>query len=185
MIFNDNVFDEFPVITTERLLLREITPGDANEIFAIYSSDAAMKYFGKDTFKTIDQAQEMIERVRKGFRDREGIRWGISFKGSDKLIGSGGFWRLVKPHFRAEIGYDLHPDYWGKGLMSEAVKAMIEFGFGKMNLHSVEANTDPENAASARLLEKNGFVKEGIFRESYYYNGVFLDSHIYSLIKKN
>ncbi|MBL8007029.1 MAG: GNAT family N-acetyltransferase [Ignavibacteria bacterium] len=185
MIFNENVFDDFPVLRTGRLLLREITPADAKEIFAIYSSDAAMKYFGKDTFKTIDEAYEMIERVRKGFRDREGIRWGISFKDSDMLIGSGGFWRLIKPHFRAEIGYDLHPDYWGKGIMTEAVKAMIEFGFGKMNLHSIEANTDPENAASARLLGKNGFVKEGIFRESYYYNGVFLDSHIYSLIKKN
>lgn len=178
------MFDEFPVLKTERLVLREITPGDVNEIFAVYSSDEAMKYFGKDTFKTTDEAYEMIERIRKAFCEKEGIRWGITFKDSDKLIGSGGFWRLVKPHFRAEIGYDLHPDYWGKGIMTEAVKAMIEFGFGKMNLHSVEANTDPQNAASARLLRKNGFVKEGIFRESYFYNGVFYDSHIYSLINK-
>ena len=91
---------------------------------------------------------------------------------------------MQKEHYRAEIGYLLHPDYQQKGIMDEALKAVIKYGFETMQLHSIEANVNPANAASMKLLEKNGFVKEAYFKENYFYNGQFLDSVIYSLLNK-
>lgn len=183
-LFNEKIFDSFPILETERLILKKIQPEDKNEIFEIYSSIDAMKYFGKNPYTSLSEAEDMIERVLKAFQNKEGIRWGITLKQFDKLIGSGGFWKLLKDHLRAEIGYDLNPVYWKKGIMSEALEAMIEFGFKKMNLHTIEANIDPANIASEKLLEKMGFKKEGHITESFLFNGEFTDTGVYSLINQ-
>ena len=180
--FNENVFNQFPYLATERLLLREISLDDAEDIFEIYSNEEVMKYFGKTTYKELSEAGKMAERCINAFKDKEGIRWGITYKNSDELIGSAGIWRIVKEHLRGEIGYDLKISQWNKGIMSEALKAIAEFGFSKMNLHTLEANIDPDNAASRKLLEKIGFIKEGYFRESYLQDGKFFDSEIYSML---
>jgi len=184
MEFNEEVFDSFPVLETDRLILREIKPEDVKEVYEIRASKDVMKYFGKDPLKSIKDAEELIKITTDGFKNKEGIRWGITLKGSDKLIGSGGIWRILKPHLRGEIGYELSPDYWQKGIMSEAIAEMIRFSFEKMNLHTIEANLDPANIASIKLLEKSGFVKEGHIKESYYQNGAFTDTAVYSIIKK-
>ena len=88
-------------------------------------------------------------------------------------------------HCRGEIGYALKPEYWGKGFMTEALKTIIDFGFHKMNLHSIEANVNPKNQKSKKLLKRLGFRKEAYFRENYLFEGKFLDSEIYSLLKKD
>ena len=93
-----------------------------------------------------------------------------------------GFWRIMKEHHRAEIGYALHPDLWGQGLMSEAVAATLHYGFQKMKLHSVEAGVKPDNTASIHVLERSGFILEGHFKQNYCLNGVFVDSMVYSLL---
>ncbi|HUM46715.1 MAG TPA: GNAT family protein, partial [Chitinophagales bacterium] len=85
-------------------------------------------------------------------------------------------------HFRAEIGYSLLPGYWGRGIMLESITAVIRFGFEILKLHSIEANVNPSNIPSIKLLERSGFVKEAHFKENYYFNGKFLDSAIYSLV---
>jgi len=181
-LFNNDVFNQFPVLETERLILRKIQPDAKDAIFDIYSSAEAMKYFGKIPYTTISEAEDMIDKVIKAFQNKEGIRWGIVLKQSDKLIGSGGFWKLVRDHLRAEIGYDLNPAYWKKGIMTEALAAMIDFGFKKMNLHTIEANIDPANIASEKLLEKMGFKKEGHITESFLFDGKFTDTGVYSLL---
>jgi ribosomal-protein-alanine N-acetyltransferase len=88
----------------------------------------------------------------------------------------------MKEHYRGEVGYVLLPEYQGKGIMHEALGAVIAYGFDVMKLHSIEANTNPNNTPSHKLLERHGFVREAYFKENYYYNGKFLDSAIYSLI---
>ena len=90
---------------------------------------------------------------------------------------------MDSPNYRAEIGYRLHPAQHGKGIMNEALKAVLDYGFNVMNLHSVEANTNPGNKESISLLERNGFIREGYFKENYFYDGKFLDSAVYSLVK--
>jgi ribosomal-protein-alanine N-acetyltransferase len=182
-MLNETVFDVFPVFETERLVLREITPDDAEDVFRIYADPQVMRYWGSAPMRSIDEAHGKIAGIAAAFGEREGIRWAITRKGSNQLIGSCGHWRLIKQHFRSEIGYDLAPEHWGQGIMPEAVGAILRFGFERMGLHSVEAQIEPNNQGSRRVLEKLGFVQEGYFRENFYYDGTFTDTAVFSLLK--
>ncbi|MEI7734296.1 MAG: GNAT family N-acetyltransferase [Ferruginibacter sp.] len=178
-------FTSFPVLTTERLILRQIDAADAPQILALRSSELVMKYINKERAKNLEDAMAFVERVNTGLSSGEGITWGMALKEApEKLIGTIGLWRIIKQHYRAEIGYMLHPDLWGKGYTNEAIKAVIDCGFTTIQLHSIEAHINPGNAASAGLLESNGFVREAYFKEDYFYEGQFLDSAIYSLLNK-
>ncbi|HMG14548.1 MAG TPA: GNAT family protein, partial [Saprospiraceae bacterium] len=125
---------------------------------------------------------ELIDKIATNYKANDGILWAISFKENPKLLGTIGFWRITKEHYRAEIGYILDPEHWGKGIMHEAMKAVLNYGFTHMNLHSVEAVVNPDNDASISVLERNKFKREAYYRENYYYQGKFLDSGVYSLI---
>jgi RimJ/RimL family protein N-acetyltransferase len=182
-MLNESVFETFPVLETERLILREITPADAEDLFRIYADPQVMRYWGSPPLRSIDEARAKIQLISDAFREREGIRWAITRKGCDRLIGSGGHWRLVKQHMRSEIGYELAPEHWGRGIVPEAFEAILRFGFERMGLHSVEAQIDPANQGSRRVLEKLGFVQEGYFRESYFFDGAFTDMAVFSLLK--
>lgn len=100
----------------------------------------------------------------------------------DGLIGYVGFWKWVREHFRAEVGFALLPAYWCKGIMYEALDAIIKFGFEKMNLHRIEADVNPGNIPSIKLLEKLNFKQEAYYKENIFFNGKFCDSAIYSLL---
>ena len=175
-------FKPFPLIETERLRLRKISRKDVNEIFFLRSDSRVLHYLDKAPAKTKKDAYDFIKIVHDAEKNADGITWGITLKNIEKIIGTIGFWRMQKEHYRAEIGYILHPDYWGKGITQEAITVVIKYGFEVMKLHSIEANVNPDNTASIRLLEKNGFVREAYFKENYYFDGKFLDSAIYSLI---
>ena len=177
-------FKPFPILETERLVLRRVLDSDANEMFVLRSDVAIMKYIPRPLVRNLDEALEHIKNIDAKIESLEGINWGITFKGDNILIGVIGFYRLNKENFRAEIGYILHPSQSGKGLISEAVKKLVAYGFNIMNLHSIEAVIAPENMASAKVLEKNGFVQEGLFKENQYFEGRFLDSAVYSLVRK-
>jgi Acetyltransferases, including N-acetylases of ribosomal proteins len=176
-------FTPFPALLTPRLLLREITLDDAPALFAMRSDERVMRHIGRPKQKELSEAVAMIETIQRSFAAQEAVTWGISKHGIPELIGTIGFWKIDKANFRAEIGYMLHPDYWRQGLMSEAMEAAIGYGFSELHFHSIEANTDPTNEATARLLEKHGFVQEAYFRENFYFDGKFLDSRIYSLLR--
>lgn len=174
--------DSFPVLKTERLKLRLISGNDVQTIFRLYADARVMQQRGEPVFEKEEQVQKLIFHWRKLFAEENGIRWGIEFKQSGKLIGTVGIKKIFHRHFRADIGYDLDPNWWNRGIMTEAVKAITEYGFTKMNLHSFEANITPDHIASRRVLEKLGFKLEAHFRENYYYEG-WWDSAIWSLRK--
>jgi ribosomal-protein-alanine N-acetyltransferase len=109
----------------------------------------------------------------------------LTLRGSDALLGTAGFWRWDKAHHWAEVGYELRPEHWGKGLMPEALTAMIRFGFERMELHRVEANITPANTASRRVLEKLGFVCEGVKRENWFHDGRYTDTAHYGLLRSD
>lgn len=177
-------FSPFPEIQTERLLLRRMTTNDAAEILYLRSSEDVMKYIDRERTKSIEDAKLFLDKIDVSVKTNNGIMWGITLKEEPgKLIGNIGYWRLIKEHYRAEVGYMLHPSYWKKGIMKEALLRVIDFGFDKMNLHSIEANINPGNAASAMLLESTGFIKEAYFKEDYFFNGAFHDTIIYSRLK--
>ena len=97
-----------------------------------------------------------------------------------KLLGSICYWRMQKEHYRAEIGYALHPGSWRKGIMKEAILEVIAYGFSTLQLHSIEARINPANMASAAILESTGFVREAYFKEDFFFRGKFGDTAVYS-----
>ena len=177
-------FQPFPILYTERCLLRKIVQEDAPEILLLRSEPSIMQYLDRDPMTSLDEARSFITRIEESLSQGMGITWGICLHNSTELIGKIGLWRLIKEHYRAEIGYTLHPGFWGKGIMTEVLQEVIRYGFKELGLHSLEANVNPSNLASIKLLKKQGFIQEGYFRESYFYNGTFLDSAIFSLITK-
>ncbi len=177
-------FTPFPNLETERLLLRRANLDDVNEIFVMRSNPQTMQYIPRPIAKTTQDAIDNIAMMDVKIESNEGINWAITLKGSPKLIGVIGHFRIKPEHYRAEIGYILLPEYSGKGIVSEAIKAVVHYGFDILKLHSIEAIIDPKNVASEKVLQKNGFVKEAHFLENEYYDGQFIDTVIYSLLKK-
>jgi ribosomal-protein-alanine N-acetyltransferase len=174
-------FTPFPVLGTERLLLREIATDNAEDLFLLRNDDDAMKYISKPKLQTIEEAKDLI-KIMTNISER--IQWGITLKGKNKFIGIIGYHRIIKEHYRAEIGYMLHPQYWNTGIMSEAIAKVIHYGFNEMNLHSIEAIINPANTVSRKVLQKFNFIKEAYFKENFFFEGKFLDFEVYSLLKK-
>ena len=168
-------FDPFPTLLTERLILRPIRLDDAERLFSMRSSEKMMAFIQRPRAKTIADATKLIESMQEGLEKKESIVWVMSLKNDPQMIGTIGFWRMTPEHFRAEVGYLLHEDYWQQGFAYEALVKVLAYGFEVMNCHSVEANIDPRNTASQRLLEKAGFVKEAHFKEDYFWEGQYLE----------
>ncbi|EZP76902.1 N-acetyltransferase [Parageobacillus genomosp. 1] len=173
----------FPILETERLLLREIVKEDAQGIFDCFSNSDVTRYYGLDPLTSIEQAEELVESFAKNYKEKRGIRWGIEIKGKKGIIGTIGFNAWSPKHKRAEIGYELHPKYWRKGYATEAVSAVISYGFKELDLTRIGAVVFLENKASNELLTKLGFQKEGVLRSYMYQNGVPYDTNVYSLLK--
>ena len=179
---------DFPVLTTERLVMRQLSAADAPALFAMRSDDRVMQHIGRPMATTLQDATDLIDRIAADRTANTGITWALTLKasssrsieGDDTLIGTIGYYRLKLEHHRGEIGYMLGFDHWGKGLMGEALDAAVGCGFERFKFHSIEAVTDPRNTASNTLLERHGFMREGLFKEDYYWNGEFLDSAVWS-----
>ena len=182
---NKRVFDQFPELESDRLKFRQITLQDSEILFAIRTNNNVMRFMDTEGMKSISESENLITSIADSFRAGSSISWGIVEKSTDIFIGYFGFWRIDTKHCRGEIGYALHPDYWGKGYMQETATKLIEFGFKKLHLHSIEANVNPDNLPSIKLLEKIGFKKEAYFRENFLFNNEFKDSVIYSLLEKD
>lgn len=175
-------FHPFPEIKTQRLLLREIEARDVNEVFFLRSDKTLLKYLDKPPAKSLDDVLEFISLIKNLKEKNEGVNWGITLQGSNVVIGNICLWNIKPEHHRAEVGYVLHPEHQNKGIMQEAMRAVLDYGFKTLKLHSIEANVNPSNQSSIKLLEKNKFVREAYYKENYFFEGRFLDSAIYSLL---
>jgi len=175
-------FKPFPVLTTDCLVLRRITNDDANELFFLRSNEDVMRYIDRPRPKSLEDITQLVEKIDAMIDGDNGISWAITLKGEPRLIGHISFHVLKKENYRAEVGYMLHPHHYRKGIMTEALRAVLNYGFETMRLHSVEAIVNPENEASISLLQQNNFVREAYFKEDFFWQGKFLDSAIYSLI---
>ena len=179
------IYKVFPELESKRLLFRNFLLSDSKELFLIRSDDDVMRFMDISRMESINDSEKWIQTVWEDFKNENGITWGIIDKSSNRFVGYFGFWRMIPEHCRAEIGYALNPKYWSNGYMTESLKTITKYGFGKIKLHSIEANVNPNNKSSIKLLEKIGFKKEAYFRENYLFNNKFNDSIIYSLLEKD
>lgn len=173
----------FPVLNTDRLMLRELKINDAQAILNCFSNPDVLRHYGQNPLTSLDQVKHIINNFSKNYDEKRGIKWGIELKGQEGIIGTIGFQEWSTEHRRAEISYALFPESWGKGYAMEAVKRVISFGFQEMDLVRIGAIVFTENDASNKLLTKVGFEKEGILKKYMHQNQVPYDTYIYSLIR--
>ncbi|TCN25226.1 GNAT family N-acetyltransferase [Mesobacillus foraminis] len=177
--------EPFPRLETKRLVLREVTTEDSNSLLKYLSDEEVMKYYGLNPFQSINDALDEISWYQSIQKNKTGIRWGITLKDQGAVIGSCGFHNSVLQHFRTEIGFELSKDHWGKGIAFEAVQAIISYGFEHLDLQRIEALIEPPNSSSQRLVEKLGFIREGLLRNYEFTCGKFDDLYMYSLLKQD
>ncbi len=178
-------FHPFKNLETERLLLRRVSATDVNEIMELRGNPETMKYIPRPLVTNADEALAHIKMIDDKIEANEGINWAITIKGNPKLIGVIGHYRIQPENHRCEIGYMILPQYNGQGYVTEAVKAVLQYGFDDLQMHSIEGVIDPDNIASEKVLLKNGFVKEAHILENELWEGKFWDTVIYSLLKRN
>lgn len=176
------MFDSgFPVLTTDRLILRDVRIEDAADLL-VFRSDPVAQRFNSEPHTTIEHSVALIEEVRGGYATQNGVPWAVMLKSTGRVVGLFGYRGWNRFHRRADIGYDLTRDLWGQGLATEALTEIIGFGFGEMQLNRIEAQTIADNDRSTRLLGRLGFVREGTRRSySWEEDGTFHDGAIYGL----
>lgn len=169
-------------LRTARLELRPHVPGDAAALFAMFSDPEVMRYWSTPPWPSIESAHAFLERAKKAMADEEFLRLALVRAGDGALLGTCTLFSFVHSSRRAEVGYALARGAWGRGYMHEALAALLDHGFGPLGLHRLEADVDPRNRASARALERLGFVKEGHLRERWIVAGEISDSDVYGLL---
>lgn len=177
-------FEAFPILQTDRLRLRYITQTDVDDIFAIRGDYQVTKYNSGDVYTTVSQAEKLIADMQREYADQRAIRWGITLPPDDQVVGMVGYNYWDRTDHRGSIGFDLRQSQWRKGIMSEAVEAIIRFGYTKMGLNRIEADASIYNVASITLLQKMGFLQEGVQREQYYEDGTYHDLVLFALLKR-
>jgi len=180
---------EFPVLETRRLALREFCASDAPAILNMFSQEAVTRYHNVETMQSMEEAVRLVQARQSLFGRGLGLRWAIALRARpDTVIGSCGFYNVNKGFRSVEIGYDLHPAHWRQGIMSEALTALVEFGFGgglHFPLNRIEALIALGNEASVGLLKKLGFQEEGIRREYGYWKNQFHDLRCLALLRRD
>jgi ribosomal-protein-alanine N-acetyltransferase len=178
----DAAFAHFPVLATERLCLRRVGPGDDAGLFAIKADAEVTSRYAQEPHTSIEQTRAWIQRLETDYARREVLFWGIALKDSDSLVGSCTFWNFGPGLRCVELGYELGRAHWGQGIASEAVAAVLHYGFTELGLHRVEACPLAANDASQRLLRKLGFTHEGDLRQREFFRGQFYDQLYFGLL---
>lgn len=151
-------FIPFPELTTERLLLRQTVKTDAKEVFFSRSDKEMNKYIRRNPPVNIKEAEDFVDKIIRGMENGENINWSITLNGEQKMIGSICLWNFSPDKKIAEVGYDLHSDFQHQGIMDEALKRVLTFGFKTLKLDHIEAFTHYLNEPSKKLLLKNNFL---------------------------
>ncbi|MBI1258490.1 MAG: GNAT family N-acetyltransferase [Chloroflexi bacterium] len=179
----ETVFREFPVLTTHRLTLRQLQPGDAEALFTIKSDFEVTKHYGQEPHQSLADSLAWIQRLHESYAHCEAVAWCVTLKGEDTLIGVCTLWNLDPSYHHGEIGYELHPAFEKQGIMTEALSAILTFAFTDFGLHRVEANPFADNPASSKLLLRLGFKHEGTLRQRHFFRDHYKDQLYFGLLK--
>jgi ribosomal-protein-alanine N-acetyltransferase len=179
----EDVFGDLPVLPTERLRLRRLDLDDAPDVFAYASDPEVSRYTTWEAHKTIQDSLAFLMSAIELYKTFQVAPWGMEHKREAKIIGTCGFvyWNLR--HRRAEIAYALARPYWNQGYTTEAVRAVLDFGYRVMGLNRIEARCDVPNVASARVMEKAGMKFEGVLRRHMFVKNTYVDLKMYSVLR--
>jgi RimJ/RimL family protein N-acetyltransferase len=175
--------DELPTISTDRLNLRWLTIADVPALYEIFGDPVVCRYWSRPPFSNMAEAAAYQREIVDLFESRTLFQWGIAEAGTDHVIGTCTLANLSPAHRRAEIGFALAQNAWGRGYMAETINALLTFAFETLHLHRVEADVDPRNHRSIAVLEHAGFRREGYLRERYHMDGEVQDALFYGLLR--
>ncbi len=172
----------FPRLQGKRICLRPPTADDADALFALFADPQVMRYWSRPPMTARAEAEGLIGEILAGFDQRTLFNWMVASRSDDALIGTCALFRIERRHRRAEIGYSLRSDQWGRGFAVESVSLMLDWAFRTLHLHRIEADIDPRNDSSRRLLERLGFASEGVLRERYFVGDEVSDTELFGLL---
>jgi len=172
-----------PTINANRVSLRWISEKDVDALYRIFSNTEVMRYWSTPPLPDRNAAVKLLHEIHDDFQSQTFLKWGIARRTDDALIGTTTLFNLDLKSHRAEIGYCLDRDEWGKGYMNEALQAVLAYAFIELAMHRIEADVDPRNSASIRTIERLGFQREGYLRERWQVNGEIQDTVFYGLLR--
>lgn len=174
----------FTELETDRLRLVEVKMEHAQGLFDNFSNPLVLQYYGMNPMTELAEAEKLVGHFKNSFLASRSTRWAMVRKEDNRFVGTIGLNNLSKGMKRAEIGFEIHPDFWRTGITSEALKAVLNYSFAEMGLHRMGAVTFLDNVASINLLEKHGFQQEGILRSYLFQNGQSHDARVFSVLNK-
>ena len=177
----DPFADGLPTLDGDRVRLRAPRASDAADVLAVFGDAGHLRYWSHGPLADLDAARAYVEGIGAGWRERRLFQWAVT-AGDDRLVGTVTFVDWDREHRRAEVGFIVHPAHVGRGLATDAVRTALRFAFGRMDLWRVEADVDPENAGSLRLLERLGFRREGVLRDRWFTFGTWKDTVLLGLL---
>ena len=171
-----------PTLRTKRLTLRAAALSDIDGFYALWSNPTTASFIKRRRHASRSESEARLERILEAQSLGQHMTWVITREGDDRMLGYAGLVRFEREHFRAEVAYELGPEHQGNGFLTEALLRIVDYAFGDLGLHRLEGHASPENTQSTRVLQRCGFVREGLFRENYYRDGIFYDTVVYARV---
>ncbi len=183
MLFYREIFSLLPVLTTDRLILRKMKLSDARDLFAYAKDPEVSRHVLWETHTSIRQSRRFLRAAKRQYRLGQPCSWAITLKNSGRMIGTIGFMWLNTEWLSAEVGYSLSREYWHRGLMTEALRAVIAFGFDTLRLQRIEAQHTLDNPASGRVMQHVGMQYEGTLRQRVKNKGKYEDVKLFAILR--
>lgn len=177
------MIDGLPMLAGDGVLLRQLAEADVGRLFELFSDPEVMRYWSRGPFTSEAEARALLAEIDRGWRQDAFYQWGVAIAGSPAVIGTATLFRIDRDHRRAEIGFAIGSAWWGRGFGTATVTRLVEYAFGPLGVCRLEADVDPRNVASLRVLERLGFKREGLLRERYRVAGEVQDSVILGLLR--
>lgn len=184
MLYADNYL-YMPDLDTPRLRLRRLTMHDADDIYRYSKDPEVARHVLWDAHRSIGDSRSYLRYMIRRYRNHEPASWGIEYRETGEIVGTIGFMWIQTDNSAAEVGYSLARRMWNQGIMTEALRAVIDFGFRRMNLNRIEAQHETTNPASGAVMRKCGMVKEGTLRQRLYNKGRYVDVDLYAILRKD
>lgn len=175
--------ESLPRVAGERVTLRPLGDHDLPALLEIFGDREVMRFWSSPPIAGADGARALLDDIRGHFQAGTLFQWGIARADDDAIVGTTTIFHVDREHRRGEIGFALGRAHWGRGYASDAVTLLIRFAFEQLELHRLEADPDPQNLASIKVLEKQGFKHEGLLRERYFLDGAPQDAAYYGLLR--
>lgn len=179
------VFSQMPILETERLLLRPLRRSDEKDLFAYASDPEVSRHVLWEAHKTVRDSRMFLRAAIRQYRRGMPGTFAITLRDSGRMIGTIGFMWVNVDHRSAEVGYSLSRDYWNRGIMTEALRRVIAFGFQELGLNRIEAQHETDNPASGRVMVHAGMQYEGTLRQRLRNKGKFVDVSLYAILRSD